>query len=606
MRVVSHVHSLKRRVGASPCAQSTLDIFPLCAVRPRLLGEDQANGEDQVNGEDQANAMMMIATAVSAQPLSFTDSYSALQHPDEHVEGFSVHAVHLAEYDSEGQPVGLHRRQLRFDDHPPRRRLQYAPFSATENSRDRVIALMKLNVAAYPGTGDTTIDRTWCQEVMDGILSENRQVYQAGTGVTKAQDDAANDAVNAAAKADMNVTDELKNTGWFERFSPSATAMYTTGVAAIEWVREDVTVLVFRGSYTKGDLGGIENWFFDYVLERSTTRMREAWTEDANLTWTSEMQARHDKGDLFARTALRTTSLLLYDGTPSSGDFVDGIVAAVANDTALSSAITYDSTIAKATGYWTITKHLVDAVVDALPSGQALLLTGHSQGATRAQLASMYLTKSRGATFTTQTYAATGGACAARLMYNSDADILADVDPTVAHANIVDYTHPLDPWGNTVLGVDNGGSVCFWGNAGLQAADSALEYCSRVYGYTGPTLIAAQGGVYLPGGADSDVGLNFRRCRYFTHDAEATLLALQQSGVVDADGTTDGGCRATPLIAAADTSSTGCPTGEWSDDEEWLLIGLVVGLTTPGCCCCAALIYLIVKKMKKKKSIAPT
>ena len=355
--------------------------------------------------------MLLVSTPLAAAAVQYTDSYSALQHPNEHIDGFSLHAVHLAKHDGDGRPVGLHRRRLRFDDHPPRRRLLYAPFSATENSRDRVITLMKLNVAAYPGYLDTMVDRTWSQEMMDGILSENRQIYQAGTNVTKAQDDAANDAVNAAAKTDMNVTDEFKNTDWFERFSPDATAKYTTGVAAIEWVREDVTVLVFRGSSSEGDIGNVVNWFYDYAIERSTTRMREAWTEDANLAWTSEMQARHNKGDLFARTALRTAGFLesatMYDGTPSSGGFVDGIVAAVANDSSLSSSITFDSTIARATGYWTLTKRMVNEVVDALPSGQALLLTGHSQGATRAQLASMYLTKSRGASYTTQTYAAT-------------------------------------------------------------------------------------------------------------------------------------------------------------------------------------------------------
>ena len=167
--------------------------------------------------------------------------------------------------------------------------------------------------------------------------------------------------------------------------------------------------------------------------------------------------------------------------------------------------------------------------------------------------------------------------------------------------------HPLDPWGNSMLGVDNGGNVCFWGSTGLQAADSAFEYCSRAYGYTGPTLIAAQGGIFLPGGADSTAALEFQRCRYFTHDAEATLLALEQSGVLLADGTTDGGCRAAPIIAADDTSSTGCPTGEWSDDEKVLLgliIGLSVGLTLGLCSCCAALGYLIYQK-KKKKSVSP-
>ena len=191
---------------------------------------------------------------------------------------------------------------------------------------------------------------------------------------------------------------------------------------------------------------------------------------------------------------------------------------------------------------------------------------------------------------------------------NTDANILDDVDPTTEHPQITDYTHPIDPWGSATLGVDNG-KVCFWGATDLALANSsAREYCGRVYGYTGPTLIAAQAGVFLPGGADKSAGLDarrrptcacprpslvqlarnpnttlstrtlcsalsvhtractpprthslsnshnarqsplnrhaascthilyaccatqFRRCRYFTHDAEATLLALEKPG----------------------------------------------------------------------------
>ena len=178
---------------------------------------------------------------------------------------------------------------------------------------------------------------------------------------------------------------------------------------------------------------------------------------------------------------------------------------------------------------------------------------------------------------------------AARLAVNTNANILDDVDPTTEHPQITDYTHPIDPWGSAMLGVDNG-KVCFWGATDLSFANSsAREYCGRVYGYTGPTLIAAQAGVFLPGGADENAGLDarrrrirmpqttrpastdsvhphasvhqhalclarravacrppasrhsiaapvphpqFRRCRYFTHDAEATLLALEKPGPI--------------------------------------------------------------------------
>eukprot|EP00964_Phaeocystis_antarctica_P050713 scaffold29523_cov69-Phaeocystis_antarctica.AAC.2 len=100
---------------------------------------------------------------------------------------------------------------------------------------------------------------------------------------------------------------------------------------------------------------------------------------------------------------------------------------------------------------------------------------------------------------------------AARLAVNTNANILDDVDPTTEHPQITDYTHPIDPWGSAMLGVDNG-KVCFWGATDLAFANSsAREYCGRVYGYTGPTLIAAQAGVFLPGGADENAGLDARR-----------------------------------------------------------------------------------------------
>ena len=100
---------------------------------------------------------------------------------------------------------------------------------------------------------------------------------------------------------------------------------------------------------------------------------------------------------------------------------------------------------------------------------------------------------------------------AARLAVNTNANILDDVDPATEHPQITDYTHPIDPWGSATLGVDNG-KVCFWGATDLSFANSsAREYCGRVYGYTGPTLIAAQSGVFLPGGADENAGLDARR-----------------------------------------------------------------------------------------------
>ena len=112
---------------------------------------------------------------------------------------------------------------------------------------------MKLNVAAYPPYSDATIDRTWSQEVMEAILNERKQLYAVTSGIaTKAEDDAANSDINLAATAELG-------SGTY-RFMPAATAQYETGVAALEWERDGVTVLAFRGSYTRGDFGNIENW----------------------------------------------------------------------------------------------------------------------------------------------------------------------------------------------------------------------------------------------------------------------------------------------------------------------------------------------------------
>ena len=121
-----------------------------------------------------ANTLAFLSVAAAWS----TDIESSVQHPDAHIDGFVISAVHL-----HGDDGSLHRRRLRFDEHPPRaRRLEAAPFSATKNSRARVLTLMKLNVAAYPSyldTGDGAFDRTWSEDVMSAILAEHNQALDA-------------------------------------------------------------------------------------------------------------------------------------------------------------------------------------------------------------------------------------------------------------------------------------------------------------------------------------------------------------------------------------------------------------------------------------------
>ena len=105
--------------------------------------------------------------------------------------------------------------------------------------------------------------------------------------------------------------------------------------------------------------------------------MKQAWTVDAGLTWTDTMQERHDRGDLFARTAIRAqSSYTAWDGSPNSGKFAPELATAVREsaDSSLAS-LGLDEAAAKATGYWALTKKMVDDVVDALPTGQAARAT---------------------------------------------------------------------------------------------------------------------------------------------------------------------------------------------------------------------------------------
>jgi hypothetical protein len=127
------------------------------------------------------------------------------------------------------------------------------------------------------------------------------------------------------------------------------------------------------------------------------------------------------------------------------------------------------------------------------------------------------------------------------------------------------YVHPLDPWGNAMLGEETASTQCFFGNSGLHASppDAAFKYCSRVYGYTGPTVIAAQSGIRVPGGPVGDVTQlknDFALCKYYTHLAQSMYVHLQMPGVLHANGSTDGGCTTTPLIPEGDAQGE-CPTG---------------------------------------------
>jgi hypothetical protein len=67
---------------------------------------------------------------------------------------------------------------------------------------------------------------------------------------------------------------------------PNETARFGFDVSTVEWRIGSASILTFRGTFSHGDYANIEHWMTDYLLEKSTNRMKKAWTNDANLKWT--------------------------------------------------------------------------------------------------------------------------------------------------------------------------------------------------------------------------------------------------------------------------------------------------------------------------------
>ena len=409
---------------------------------------------------------LITLTSSTLLPTPIVEKTSDRQHPDAHIHGFTLRALYV-----HAPSQTIERHALRFDDHPhlidPKsahsRRLQtdIPAFSATTNSKERVIALLGLNVAAYPGyhdavvssavgtrtetplgadskcCGKPTFDFGWGQVTMDGIDVEDR--LWDPTNSSKFADDAAHHAISEAYMAVFADSAAAEGTTLDELYWPY-TAKYDIGVAALEWQRGDIKVLCFRGSYSGGDMSNIPNWFIDFVLEKSTAKLKKAWTEDAGLEWGADQQERESQStsDLAARTAIRGMSSDPRGNYATAG-YVEGfdadLVTAVGDDPEMVGhvdGLTEEEAFAR--GYWTITKALVDHVYGDTASSESLLLTGHSQGATRAQFASMYLREKEGVAIPTLSFAATGAACSARMFYHS----VEKANALSARANILD------------------------------------------------------------------------------------------------------------------------------------------------------------------------
>jgi hypothetical protein len=277
-------------------------------------------------------------------------------------------------------------------------------FETRVSSKAMVQTLSRLNMLAYPELKAVGGD-TWFPP--NSIIDP---VYAAGEGIFGGSNDRDKEMAYLQTLRETIIA-EVKNTPgahWDYKYTPKS-AFDTIGVAALEFTRGNLTVIVFRGSRTTGDGNNIFNWIIDWVLGSMTARMKEAWTSDAGLAWDSELSSRADQGTLKQVLAIQTAALFL---TPFlSTSFASNLAAAVSQIANFS--LSQDE--ASRVGYWPIVRKIADdARAAARARGHELHFSGHSQGGSNVQLASMYLRKRYGEVYNGTTFAATGTQCAAR------------------------------------------------------------------------------------------------------------------------------------------------------------------------------------------------
>eukprot|EP00457_Paulinella_chromatophora_P007967 gb/GEZN01007993.1/.p1 GENE.gb/GEZN01007993.1/~~gb/GEZN01007993.1/.p1 ORF type:complete len:395 (-),score=51.10 gb/GEZN01007993.1/:210-1394(-) len=293
---------------------------------------------------------------------------------------------------------------------------------------------------------------------------------------------------------------------------------------------------------------GSSDWSFDWIQERMTARMKYQWNEILNLTWGPD-NVKREKGSAYKyHNYLRLGSRLM-------GQFS----TLVKNLTgAFPSVPEADFT---KYGYWVLTKQVADEIyahmLDNAIAPNRMLLSGHSQGGSRAALISMYWKKKHGISVKTLTLGRTGPGCFTRLLH-SHANMLDDVDPTVPHPQITDYAHPLDPLGSA-FGVDVGRSCYYFKGASI-TDDPGYKSCQQIWGWSAPKLFwADQAPLTILSSEMGTLKYDFKACRYAVHWAEITVWLLEQPGVIHEDGST-AFCVDNTAIPLDDPDQV-CPTG---------------------------------------------
>ena len=277
-------------------------------------------------------------------------------------------------------------------------------FDSHVPSKTLVVALSRLNLLAYPGALAPGSKNPFpSKAVME-------QIYTAGDGILEGNNEMDKELVNLQALHDTIAAEIAATPGahWNYKFTPDI-ANDTIGVAALEFTRGNLTVLVFRGSYSPGDFSNIKNWIYDWVFAAMSARMKDAWVREAGLPWDAELSGR--EGQSTFKQVLALEAFRWITSPYMSKPFASDLARAAGRIANFSFAGGEEGTL----GYWPIVRRIADdARAAARARGHELHLSGHSQGGSHAQLASMYLRKRHGEVRNGTTFGATGAACFAR------------------------------------------------------------------------------------------------------------------------------------------------------------------------------------------------
>ncbi|CAD7935048.1 unnamed protein product [Amoebophrya sp. A25] len=398
------------------------------------------------------------------------------------------------------------------------RKLQSVSFA---DERAKVRTFANMNRVIYP-----TTDYSNYMDKLGEVFEAGLNFF--GTGETAADRATSETALTATWHSAMSTA--IAADSWTDKFEPSAGEESGLGVAAALYQSSTDAVLVFRGSHTAADFNNMFLWFEGWFTDRLQSQMMSNWQDATGESLTDAMTERATVPDLKEKAAfLAATQGLLVKQD------IDWTQLGLSNTWSLINE-----------GYWPLTKQLVESVLPQV-SGKNFYITGHSQGGGRASLVSMWLEKTKGMTVPTYTFDGVGVQCAVR--YALPAAYEADVDVTILHPQITQYVHALDAYGRMDY---QAGRVCKFGTTELQDTkrySPAKDFCARSVGWSGSRLL-------LPVFEEQEK--DFSMCRYFTHWSTAVTHYLDQDSVLNADGTTDGGCANEQLVPAGDPQNM-CP-----------------------------------------------